>query len=113
MRQRASEDHDSAVADVGIPICESILAFAQGRYKDAAATLLRLRPVTFQLGGSHAQRDILDQYLIEAAIRGGESHLATALLRERKLLKPHSGTTLAEWVEAAGAATDWAAPRFA
>ncbi len=41
-------------------------------------------------GGSHAQRDVIDWTLTEAAIRGGERRLAEALANERLALKPHS-----------------------
>ncbi|HEY0832404.1 MAG TPA: hypothetical protein VGE72_00735, partial [Azospirillum sp.] len=41
-------------------------------------------------GGSHAQRDILDLTLVEAAIRGGDAPLARALTAERDDLKPGS-----------------------
>ena len=49
-----------------------------------------------RVGGSHAQRDIYNQLLIQAAIRSGEPHhlaLARSLLNERLALKPSSGLT--------------------
>jgi hypothetical protein len=36
-----------------------------------------------RIGGSHAQRDIFDRITIEAALRGGYTEAAGALLRDR------------------------------
>ena len=41
-------------------------------------------------GGSHAQRDIFQQILLEAALRGNRLPLARALAAERVSLKPRS-----------------------
>ena len=43
-----------------------------------------------QFGGSHAQRDVIDWTLTEAAIRSGLREVALALSNERLALKPHS-----------------------
>ena len=46
----------------------------------------RLRPLrshAHRFGGSHAQRDLIDLTLIEAAARDGQNLLADALRRER------------------------------
>jgi hypothetical protein len=61
--------------------------FALGRYADAAERLRAIRPVAQRFGGSHAQRDIIDQTLIEAAKRAGDQALANALDRERAFLR--------------------------
>ncbi|HET8789685.1 MAG TPA: tetratricopeptide repeat protein, partial [Modicisalibacter sp.] len=53
----------------------------------------RLHPARFianGFGGSHAQRDIIDWTLTEAALRGGCPDLAEALTNERLAIKPHS-----------------------
>ena len=49
-----------------------LLAFADGRFADAARLLRPLRGAAgARLGGSHAQRDVIDQTLLAAAARGG------------------------------------------
>lgn len=75
---------------LGVPLCESIIAFEQGRYDDVVGGILPLRHVTGPIGASHAQRDIFDQYLLEAALRANKLPLAQSLLQERSLLKPGS-----------------------
>ena len=47
-------------------------------------------PRAHRFGGSHAQRDLLDQTLIEASRRAGFDELTTALVRERVALRPRT-----------------------
>ena len=47
-------------------------------------------PIAHRFGGSHAQRDLLDLTLVEAALRGGDHGLARALAAERHQAKPTS-----------------------
>jgi hypothetical protein len=49
-----------------------------------------VRNIANRFGGSHAQRDILDLTLIEAAFRSGNRPLAAALSAERTEAKPTS-----------------------
>jgi hypothetical protein len=44
---------------VGLPACRAILLFARGEHAQAEALLRGLPPVAHRIGGSHAQRDIL------------------------------------------------------
>ena len=54
-------------------------------------TLLRpIRSIAYRFGGSHAQRDVIDLTLIEAAFRSGETALAAALSAERAAARPDS-----------------------
>jgi tetratricopeptide (TPR) repeat protein len=84
------------IDDLGIPLSEAIIAFEEGRYKETVDRILPLRHVTGPVGASHAQRDIFDQYLLEAALRGGVPRVAQGLLQERRLLKPNSRETEAK-----------------
>ncbi len=81
------DDNREFLREVGVDATRAMHAFAQGRYGDAVQALRRVRPVAQRFGGSHAQRDIIDLTLIEAASRGGESSLADALQRERTFLR--------------------------
>ena len=51
--------------------------------RDASRLLRPIRRVAHRFGGSHAQRDLLDLTLIEAAFRAGQTNLAAALAAER------------------------------
>jgi hypothetical protein len=57
--------------------------------------LSRVRPVAQRFGGSHAQRDLLQLTLLEAALRDGRRSLARALMAERLASKPASPFNLA------------------
>jgi predicted Zn-dependent protease len=75
---------------VGLPVCRGLLAFSRGDYEATIDALLPIRYVAHRFGGSHAQRDLIAQTLIEAAMRGKRYRLARALLAERTALKPSS-----------------------
>ena len=79
--------------DVGLVCCKAIIAFGQQRYGEVIDALLLVRTTAHRFGGSHAQRDILTQTLIEAAIRAGNTGLATNLIAER-VHKSHTPLTL-------------------
>jgi tetratricopeptide (TPR) repeat protein len=70
-------------AEVGLPASRAVVAYTEGRYGDAVAELLPIRTVFNHFGGSHAQRDVLQQTLTDAAIRSGQLDLARALVDER------------------------------
>ncbi|WP_116472606.1 tetratricopeptide repeat protein [Zobellella maritima] len=74
----------------GLPLIEGFVAFWRGDYPLAAEKLHGGRYIANRFGGSHAQRDIIDWTLAEAAVRGGLNDLAQALANERLALKPHS-----------------------
>ncbi len=75
---------------IGIPFCEALQDFAEGRYGACVDRLLPVRYMTHRLGGSFAQRDIIGWTLLEAALRARRFDLALALANERTALKPTS-----------------------
>lgn len=78
----------------GLPLIEGFRAFAQGAYAEAVEKLHQARFIANSFGGSHAQRDVIDWTLAEAAIRAGMRDTAEALAQERLALKPHSPINL-------------------
>ncbi len=76
--------------EVGLPMARGFMAFERGHYDEAVSQLLELRLKAHRFGGSHAQRDIIDLTLIEAAFRGRSINLVRALTAERFALKPKS-----------------------
>lgn len=73
-----------------VPLVEGFAAFWRGDHETAVDRLLYSRNLVNCFGGSHAQRDVIDWTLTEAAIRGGLPGIAEALANERLALKPHS-----------------------
>jgi hypothetical protein len=54
------------------------------------AALLPVRVELWRIGGSHAQRDVVDWTLTEAAARAGLRDVALALAHERLGTRPRS-----------------------
>jgi hypothetical protein len=89
--------------DVGLPLMRAVLDFEGGRFDDAADALYRVRPIAHRFGGSHAQRDLIDQTLMAAAARGSRNALGRALLNERALAKARTPLT-EHWAATLGTA---------
>jgi tetratricopeptide (TPR) repeat protein len=80
---------------IGRSLVEGFRAFRRGNHGAAAERLWSARHIVNAFGGSHAQRDVIDWTLTEAALRGGLSDMAEALVAERRALRPHSPVNLA------------------
>ena len=83
-----SGDNRRVTAEVGRRLIEGVLAFARGDFARAVDEILPVRPEAIRIGGSHAQRDIINLTLIAAAERSGQWSLARALLAERAGVRP-------------------------
>ena len=79
--------------DIGLPLMRGMLAFAEGRWDDAIDTLYPVRAAAQRLGGSHAQRDLIDQTLLAAACNAPHAALLRALLNERRFGKAQTPLT--------------------
>jgi hypothetical protein len=91
-REAMGRDDDNAAftREVGHPVTRAIKAFGDGDYATTVTLLRPVRSIAHRFGGSHAQRDLVDLTLIEAAFRAGDTGLARALSAERLAWKPHS-----------------------
>ena len=76
-------DNAMFTREVGLPVTRAFLAFGEGDYARAIELLRPVREIAHRFGGSHAQRDVIDLTLIEAALRSGNAPLAAALVTER------------------------------
>jgi hypothetical protein len=92
LERSATGDVDTAAwaRTIGLPLIRAFRAFWRGDYRASAEGLHAARSIVNQFGGSHAQRDVIDWTLTEAALRGGLTALAQALAHERLALRPHS-----------------------
>jgi hypothetical protein len=70
-------------ANVGLPVCRSIVQFGTGEYRLVVDELLPRRERFHEFGGSHAQRDAIERTLLESAIRARLNDTALALVSER------------------------------
>ena len=92
MRETAAGDVEAAglYRTVGIPLAEGLAAFHRGAWAEAVELLLPVRFDLWQIGGSHAQRDVVDWTLTEAAVRAGQRDIALSLAHERLAPRPRS-----------------------
>src|SRR5205814_8426300 len=92
MRETAASGLEAAplYRTVGIPVVEGLAAFHRGAYAEVVELLLPVRGDLWQIGGSHAQRDIVDWTLTEAALRAGQRDIALSLAHERLANRPRS-----------------------
>jgi tetratricopeptide (TPR) repeat protein len=90
--RRAGGDDINArnTREVGLPLARAIVAITRGRDAEAVEQLLPVRSRSYLIGGSHAQRDLVQLTCIEAALRSGNARLARALASERTEQKPAS-----------------------
>ena len=92
MRKTAADGTEAApiYRDIGLPVVQAMIAFDRGAYSQAVEHLLPARFDMWKMGGSHAQRDIIDWTLTEAAVRGNMRDIAVSLAHERLTLRPDS-----------------------
>jgi hypothetical protein len=101
-----SDDNAAFTRDVGHPVALAIKAFGEGNYSEAVRLLAPIRKIAHRFGGSHAQRDVIDLTLIEAALRADQKKLATELAAERALARPASPLSALFSRRAAGLSAD-------
>ena len=80
-------DNAGFITEVGLAATGAIRAFGAGDYAKTVQLLRPIRNRAHRFGGSHAQRDLIDLTLIEAAKRSGQKGLASALVAERASAK--------------------------
>ncbi|MAS42187.1 MAG: tetratricopeptide repeat protein 38 family protein [Rhodobacteraceae bacterium] len=78
-------DHDQheVCALAGLAAARGLNAFRAGRWAEAARALRAGLPQLWRIGGSHAQRDVIERIAIEAALRAGDVDGAGAMLDDR------------------------------
>jgi hypothetical protein len=105
-RAMAAEDarrvNHAMAREVGLPLMRGLLLLARGDADGAADLLYPVRALSQRFGGSHAQRDLIDQTLLAAAAAGGRRAIGRALLNERRMAKPVTPLTR-HWIERVGA----------
>jgi hypothetical protein len=87
LKQRA-EAGRLAAGSVVPALAEAIAAFARGDYAGAVEVLEPRLAEVVRIGGSHAQREVIEDTLIEACFRSGQFERAERLLRARVERRP-------------------------
>ncbi len=79
----AAEQGNLFAKEVVLPLVQGIHAFAQGNYADAAHLLEPVFPQMVRIGGSHAQREVFEDTLLEAYLRAEQFDKAEDMLDTR------------------------------
>ncbi len=77
-------DNARFTREVGRPVVLGLKAFGDGDYAGCIAAIQPVIPIASRFGGSHAQRDLLDLTVMEAALRLPDPALARAISAERR-----------------------------
>jgi hypothetical protein len=77
-----SGENRQVTSEIGRRLIDGVLAFAASDYGRAVEAILPVRNDAARIGGSHAQRDVINRTLIAAAERSGQRRLARALLAD-------------------------------
>ena len=103
-------DHESTswimTSRVGLRVCRSLVAFGDGAYEQVLDELWPVRARLHEFGGSHAQRDVMERTLLEAAIRAPRLDVARALVNERLGVRESSTYTWTKYADALTAMGD-------
>lgn len=76
--------------EVGIPLAEALMAHAAGNFDASATRLSEVRSQIWRIGGSHAQRDLFEQLLLDALLRSERWESARRQLEQRRQWEPDS-----------------------
>ncbi|MET9622916.1 FAD/NAD(P)-binding protein [Streptomyces sp. NPDC006464] len=74
---------DAVQREVVVPLCRALEAVLEERWTAAARELRDLLPSLRRVGGSAAQREVVEETLLYALVQGGQSDTARGLLEER------------------------------
>ena len=79
------------VRDYVLPIAEAQLAHAAGRHAEAVTLMPPAIGGMYRLGGSHTQRDVLEQLFVDTALKAGSTadiRLAVERVAGRRAILP-------------------------
>jgi tetratricopeptide (TPR) repeat protein len=83
--------------ECGLALIEGLVAYRRGEWARAVDLLVPIRRAIRRVGGSHAQRDVFQRTLVDAALRDERWSLARALVAERLARKPENPWNRKAW----------------
>jgi len=96
LRSRVKPDRPGVLGEVGVPLAEGLLAYAKGDYARTVDCILPIKDRIINIGGSHAQRAIFSDVLIDACLRAGAYDDAIELVEAKQRFWPHRPLALLE-----------------
>ena len=82
MREHGAGRSSSAgvVREVALPVCEAVLAHRRGQHERAVTLMTPVLERLHELGGSHAQRDVLEQLYLDSSVKSNRAPEVRRLL---------------------------------
>src|SRR5262249_37446010 len=91
LRERGKNTRNRTLPEVVVPLLEGLHAFARGDYAAAAAHIDPIQDRIAEVGGSHAQREVVHDTLLAAALRADLADRAAVLLGKRLAKRENPG----------------------
>ena len=88
LRSRLRPERPGVLGEVGIPLVEGLIAYATGEYARTVACLQPIQERIIEIGGSHAQREIFTDILLDAALQTRAYDVASTLLETKRRYRP-------------------------
>ena len=88
LRAHAASGQDPVLRDVVAPLCDGLLAVAEQRWDDAVRLIRPLLPRLTPVGGSLAQREVVEDTFLYALVGAGRCEEAVALIDARLDRRP-------------------------
>jgi tetratricopeptide (TPR) repeat protein len=98
--EESSETEAVVAREPGMALARAILARRRGDHGGAVRELVAVRDQIWRIGGSHAQRDLFEEMLIDSALRAGQTKEARALLAGRLERRPRNAWGWRHFAEA-------------
>jgi hypothetical protein len=99
-RHHAVGTNRQVLDGAGLALIEAFAALAAGEADRSVELLVAVEPVAHAVGGSHAQRDVIELTLIAAATRTGQWSLVDDLVARRLARKPAAAAAVRRLVAA-------------
>ena len=93
-RTRVRPDRPSLLGEVGVPLAEALVASMRGEYARVVEVLAPIRERIVEIGGSHAQREVFTDILLDACLRTEAYDLARELVHTKLRHRPERPLTL-------------------
>ena len=100
----SSNNGDALAREITLPLVKGIGAFAGGEYDEAVRLIEPVFPQLARIGGSHAQREVFEDTLLEAYLRAEQYDKAEEMLRAR--LKQRTSVRDSFWLSRVQAGSD-------
>ena len=100
----SSKNGDVLAQEITLPLVHGIGAFADGAYDEAVRLIEPVFPHLTRIGGSHAQREVFEDTLLEAYLRAEQYDKAEEMLRAR--LKQRTSVRDSFWLGRVQAGSD-------